>query len=102
MQKNSLLKKRAKNNMSIKHGSDVVKQGIPSDHSVKHGVPVNGRTVGMNKGITRNMGDYESLRVDVWLTDYIHEDETPQDAFERIESVIDSVLEEAVLSVIDE
>lgn len=100
--KHNTLKKKAEVNTSVKRGKEVIKDGLPSDHSQKHGVPIQARMVGMNKGITRNMGDYESLRVDVWLTDYIEEDETAQEALERVESVVDEVLEEAVLSMVDD
>lgn len=100
--KHNTLKKKAEANTSVKRGKEVIKEGLPSDHSKKHGVPIQARMVGMNKGITRNMGDFESLRVDVWLTDYIEEGETAQEALERVESIVDEVLEEAVLSMVDD
>ena len=100
--KHSTLKKRAENNMSIKRGKEEVKKGVPFEHSQKHGVPIQARTVGMNKGITRNMGDFESLRVDVWLTDYVGENETHEEALERVESIVDDVLENAVMSMVDD
>lgn len=100
--KRNTLKKQAKQNLSVKHNKEVEKEGVPLDHSPKHGVPIQARTVGMNKGITRNMGDFESLRVDVWLTDFVADDETPQEALARVEEIIDETLEEAVLSMIDD
>lgn len=100
--KHNTLKKAAQKNLSVKRNNEVEKDGVPLDHAPKHGVPIQARMVGMNKGITRNMGDYESLRVDVWLTDFIDEDETPQETFERVEEIVDEVLEEAVLSMVDE
>lgn len=100
--KNAALKKAAKKNITIKRNNQVIKEGIPLDHDVKHDIPRNRRTVGMNKGITRNMGDFESLRVDVWLTDEVGECESLQDALYRIETVLDEVLESAVMSMIDE
>lgn len=100
--KRSTLKKRAENNMSIKRGKEEVKKGVYFEHSQNHGVPIQARTVGMNKGITRNMGDFESLRVDVWLTDYVGENETHKEALERVESIVDEVLENAVMSMVDD
>lgn len=100
--KNNTLKSRAESNLSARRGKEVIKEGTPLEHSRKHGVPMQSRVVGMNKGITRNMGDFESLRVDVWLTDFVSEDETPQEALERVESIVDEVLEEAVLSMVDD
>lgn len=100
--KHNTLKKKAEANTSVKRGKEVIKEGLLSDHSPKHGVPIQARMVGMNKGITRNMGDFESLRVDVWLTDFIAPGETPQEALARVEEIIDETLEEAVLSMVDD
>lgn len=100
--KHNTLKKNAEANTSVKRGKEVIKEGVPLDHAPKHGVPIQTRSVGMNKGITRNMGDFESLRVDVWLTDFVADDETPQEALARVEEIIDETLEEAVLSMIDD
>lgn len=49
--------------------------------------------VGLSKGATINIGNYESLRVDAWLTDEVQEGETLEEAFSRIESILDEVLE---------
>lgn len=94
------LKAKAVRNTTVSRNKSTVKEGIPNDHSVKHGVPIQSRTVGMSKGVTRNMGDYESLRVDVWLTDYVQDNETYQEALSRVEGIIDEVLEDAVLSMV--
>ena len=74
-----------------------LKVGNPIDHSTKH-EPNASAKFGMSKGITKNMGDYESLRVDVWLTSEVYEGETIHEAFARVEEIIDEVLEESVLS----
>ena len=96
------LKKQAVANMQITRNKEVEKPGIPLDHSVKHGVPMQSRSVGISKGITRNMGDFESLRVDVWLTDFVQEGETQEEALSRIEQIVDEALEESVLSMVDD
>lgn len=58
--------------------------------------------VGMSKGITKNMQNYESLRLDVWYSDTIKKGETPEDALQRVEAVIDTVLENAVAYYLDD
>lgn len=79
----------------------VVKSGTPLDHSLKH-EPYEGAKLGMSKGITKNMDNYESLRVDVWLTDEVLPGESVREAYTRIEGVIDEVLEESVLATAGE
>ena len=73
----------------------ILKEGKPNEHSRKHldsEVPV----VGVSIGTTLNMGDYESLRVDVWLTDKVQSKETTQQAYERVVSVVDETLQSIV------
>lgn len=79
----------------------VIKSGTPLDHSVKH-ESYEGTKFGMSKGITKNMDNYESLRVDVWLTSEVFEGESIKEAYTRVEEIIDEVLEEAVFSTIGE
>lgn len=74
-----------------------IQKGVPLDHSVKHDSYENAK-FGMSKGITKNMDNYESLRVDVWLTSEVLPGESIKEAYARVEEVIDEVLEEAVLS----
>ena len=42
-----------------------IKDGVSVEHTEKH---FNSPCMGMSKGVTVNMGDYQSLRVDVWLS----------------------------------
>ena len=113
-QQNEQLKEVAKSNTTIQKGSkrngyENVQSGNPLDHDTKQKTSKNktsdifaGQSFGVSKGITKNMDNYESLRVDCWLSDIVHEDETVQEAFTRVENIIDEVLEEAVLSTVDE
>lgn len=94
--KNSL-SKQAEENTTVTRGTSknnqtTLKEGRPNDHSRKH---LDGETpvVGASIGTTLNMGEYESLRVDVWLTDKVNSEETVQQAYERIVSVIDETLQ---------
>lgn len=101
--KNKSLKKslsaQAEENATVTKGTSsnqtVLKDGNPNDHSRKHlngDVPV----VGVSIGSTLNMGDYESLRVDVWLTDSVQEKESTQQAYERVVGIVDEVLQNIV------
>lgn len=107
------LKERAVDNTTITRGNNrdgykTVKSGKPLDHEVKQSTAKSkndhyaGQTFGMSKGVTKNMDNYESLRVDCWLSDVVHEGETVQEAFARVESIIDVVLEESVLATVGE
>ena len=73
---------------------EVVKQGIPLDHAVKQNLlsPLE-QTVGLSKGVTVNMGDYQSARVDCWVTTTIEEGETVQQALSRLAEIIDTRIE---------
>lgn len=99
------LAKKAEENTTITKktvdGTENIKRGVPLDHSNKHD-PKSGMIIGMSKGVTKNMDNYESLRVDIWLSDSVQEGETQKEALERIESFVDTALEEAVFNTIGE
>lgn len=100
--KQSTLKENARKSATVtkKTGREpavVVKQGVPLDHAVKHN-SYEGSKFGMSKGATINMDNYESMRVDVWLTDEVREGESIYEAYTRIETILDEVLEESVRS----
>ena len=90
------LQKKAESSISVskKSGGEetVIKKGNAPDliDKIK---PYDPPKLGMSKGATINMGDYESLRVDAWLSDTLQDGETCEQAFERIEEILDSVLE---------
>lgn len=104
------LKEQARENTTVSRGNkrdgyNTVKAGKPLDHEVKQSTAKNkdslyvGQTFGMSKGCTLNMENYESMRVDCWLSDVVREGETVQEAFARVESIIDGVLEESALTM---
>lgn len=82
-----------------KNNQEVLKEGIPNDHHRKQ--MANVTTVGANIGITKNMDNYESLRIDVWLSDSVGEKETVEEAYERVVGVIDKVLQNTLNSYIE-
>ncbi len=95
------LKNIAKQNTQVTRGTskeqEVLKEGIPNDHSSKH-LRGSDHMVGVSVGCTKNMDNYESLRVDVWLTDSVKDGETTEQAYSRIIGVVDETLHEIVQS----
>lgn len=96
--KKKSLKERAVKNTQITKGTsknqEVIKEGVPNDHTRKH--LTEAPLVGVSIGTTLNMGDYQSLRVDVWLTDNVAENETTQQAYDRVVSTVNTVVQEVV------
>ena len=92
------LAKRAEENTSVTMGTsknqEVLKDGVPNDHSRKH--LEQSPTVGCSIGVTLNMENYNSLRVDTWLTDRVQDNETVDQAYERIVKVADETLQKIV------
>ena len=101
--KNKSLKKslsqQAEENSTVTRGTSknqkVLKEGVPNDHSRKH-LNNDFPTVGVSIGTTLNMGDYESLRVDVWLNDKVSDTETVEQAYARVVQTVDNTLQEIV------
>lgn len=102
------LKKKLEENVNVikKEGKSepvLLKKGKPLEHSRKHDlVPCVGETtfrpkVGLSKGCTVNMDNYESLRIDIWLTDEVQPKETHQKAVDRLNKMIDEKLEGYIL-----
>ena len=85
--------------VSIKSGGveDTVKQGVPNDHSRKHDLPEHSTDrIGMSIGVTKNMGDFESLRVDTWITVSKEKSETYEETYDRVRELLGKVLSETV------
>lgn len=100
LKKKKSLKDIAVDNTQITKGTskeqEVLKTGIPNTHSVKH--LCDGTVVGASVGITKNMDNYESLRVDCWLTDTVKDNETVEQAYERVLGIIDKTVSSTVNS----
>lgn len=100
--KKKSLKQQVEENTTVTKGTksnqQTLKQGVPNDHHRKQ--QCEGQTVGVNLGITKNMDNYESLRVDCWGTDVVQPGETMEQAYERLIGVVDSVLQDTVQSYI--
>jgi hypothetical protein len=48
---------------------------------------------------THNLGNYETVRVEVNVDDYVRDGETADGAYERIKSFVQDKLEEAVIEI---
>lgn len=101
--KKKSLEETAQENTTVTKGTSknqkTIKSGTPNDHHRKQ--ESSSKTVGVNLGITKNMDNYESLRVDCWLTDSVKPGETERQAFERVIKVVDNVLQDTVNSYIE-
>lgn len=105
--KNDGLKKKAEENTRVvktKVGEEpeVIKEGTNLDHTPQHNINMQSpRTVGVNVGVTKNMQNYESLRVDCWITDVVNEGETQEEAFNRVYKVASETLIEKVSELME-
>lgn len=93
-QKENALKKNTTITKGTSKNQEVIKEGLPLNHQIKHDPRLFARTVGASIGTTLNMGDYESLRIDAWLTDELQEDETQEEALDRVTSILEKHIEE--------
>ena len=73
-----------------------VKDGVPVEHSEKH---FSRPCMGMNKGVTVNMGDFQSLRVDVWISLPLSDNPTRKEISQthsQLAEYIDRILDEEI------
>lgn len=95
----SLLKQQAKDNAQVTKGASknqiVLKEGNCCSISDKI-VPHTPAVIGINKGVTKNMDNYESLRVDVWCSTPLEEGLSIEEGYSELNEVIDEVLTEIV------
>lgn len=91
----------AKRNTTSSKTSDGVKYPIKNGTPLELSEKRKGNIVGMSKGGTFNMQNYESFRVDIWLSDEVGENETPMDAIQRISDILDEALNQE-LAQLDE
>lgn len=98
LKSNKTLKQKAEENTNVtrrvsREAPETVQKGVPLDHATKHrpqdsDIPGSSpRKVGISVGCTLNMENYESMRVDVWLTDEVNPGETYKDALDRVTEI---------------
>lgn len=97
------LKKKAEANTTVvKRNSDksedILKNGVHVDTKQKTGNPTqqNETIVGLSVGSTLNMDNYESLRVDCWISDTVKDGETVEEAYNRLREVLSAQFVETV------
>lgn len=79
-------------------GEVVKSSGAPLEPHTKYNCPKG--SVGMSIGVTKNMGDYESLRIDVWCTDKVAENETKGEAFARLTEILSQALSDTADEIV--
>ena len=93
-----MVKKKTEIHRSVSKGtkanSEVLEKGTPNDHHVKQMMSPN--FVGANLGVTKNMDNYESLRVDVWGVEEVLDGESKKDAFTRLMNTLSTELQDII------
>lgn len=94
------IQKQAEENTTIiKKSSGVeeaIKNGTPNDYANRQKTNM----VGLSKGITKNMDNYESLRIDCWISVQLKEGEDPTKVLDEISDTIDARLEYEVDKIV--
>lgn len=63
---------------------------MPRDTPIKKTRPLdNGDRIGVSFGVTLNMGEYQSLRVEAWAEGTKREGETSKDAYKRLYDLVE-------------
>lgn len=72
-----MIKKKSKvyENTKVEKNKEVLKEGNPQPPRYK----LNTNLVGLSAGVTLNLGDYQSLRVDCWISQEVKEGEDRQE-----------------------
>ena len=74
-----MMKKKSK---EAYENTTVTRNGVKTRETLKEGNPVTKFTpnvVGLSVGVTLNLGDFQSLRVDCWISQEAHEGEDRQE-----------------------
>lgn len=99
---NKGLKKEAEKNTSVSKKSSgtvtTIKEGVPLDHATKlepagH-AKFGMKTLGASLGATLNMDNYESMRIDCWLSDEVQEGESYADAYARVFAILEETVQQ--------
>jgi hypothetical protein len=95
-----LKKSQAKSHVTINKNNKVTyEKGEPLEFNAQHALPQEGFTlVGLSKGITKNLGDYESARVDCWMSSTV-EHLKAVDALEEMSSLIDDTIDQELTAI---
>lgn len=73
---------------TVNRETETLVEGQPLEHTTLHNInKPNSRTVGVNVGSTINMGDFQSLRIDCWLTDELLDNESHTEGLQRLTDI---------------
>lgn len=73
---------------TVNRETETLVEGQPLEHTTLHNInKTNSRTVGVNVGSTINMGDFQSLRVDCWITDELLDNESHTEGLQRLTDI---------------
>ena len=76
-------------------GTETVANGKYPDSTAKHNAPMlDDNVIGFALGLTKNMGNYESLRIDVWATQKVEDGEKAEDVLDDLRDFVTQSLEE--------
>lgn len=84
---------KEKSSVSASLDDEPVVLGVGVEPSLKQSSP---NSVGCSLGVTKNMGGYQSLRVDVWASCEVNEGETHEEVYQRIVGTCGTLLEQTV------
>ena len=72
----------------------VKEEGVPSEivHKNNSRVKDKSRVFGVSLGMTKNMGNFESLKVEVWANEELKEDETLDEGINRVTEELENSL----------
>lgn len=94
--KKKKLKKQVETNTNVvkKTSGYVKKEEVikPGEPPVKARKSLEGKTIGLSLGLTKNMENFESLRIDCWLSDELQEGETQAEGLLRLSNIIEEHL----------
>lgn len=95
-----LKKKQVKSHVALhKSGKVLEEKGDPVDFSSHRIQPPDGHVlVGLSKGITKNLGDFESARVDCWMSAVVPLEEGTE-ALDEMSELIDSVIDDELTAI---
>lgn len=88
----------------VKEGSKaeekVIKEGN-IENKIENKRDLDSTIVGLSKGITKNMGNYQTLRIDCWLATPVEKGKTVGETLENISEILDTVLADEVEKLTD-
>jgi hypothetical protein len=92
-----MLVKRLKSPKSEKVGKDIDGKGEVSQKGEVGGLTKNDCRIGLSKGMTVNLGNYESAKISVWMERVVENDpHIIDDNMENISNYLDDVLQAEV------